>query len=79
MTFSFKPRSSSRLPMMAASVNTRVVSWKDAAEMNESVDKGGLGDTQQQVGVGGRHLAIGAQGIVIGVSISDRSTCSPAM
>jgi hypothetical protein len=39
MTFSFRPRSSSRLPMMAASVSTRVVSWKDAAEMNESVDR----------------------------------------
>ena len=38
MTFSFRPRSSSRLPMIAASVSTRVVSWKEAAEMNESVD-----------------------------------------
>jgi len=28
--------------MMAASVNTRVVSWKDAAEMNESVDSDAL-------------------------------------
>jgi hypothetical protein len=27
-----------RLPMIAASVSTRVVSWKEAAEMNESVD-----------------------------------------
>ena len=26
------------LPMMAASVKTRVVSWNDAAEINESVD-----------------------------------------
>src|SRR5258705_542123 len=38
MTFSFRPRSSSRLPMIAASVSTRVVSWNDAAEINESVD-----------------------------------------
>ena len=38
MTFSFRPRSSSRLPMIAASVSTRVVSWNEAAEMNESVD-----------------------------------------
>ena len=37
MTFSFKPRRSSRSPRTAASVSTRVVSWKDAAEMNDSV------------------------------------------
>src|SRR5690349_14613928 len=42
ITFSFKPRSSSRLPMIAASVSTRVVSWNDAAEMNESVDNEAL-------------------------------------
>ena len=42
MTFSFKPRRSSRLPMIAASVRTRVVSWNDAAEMNESVDSDAL-------------------------------------
>src|SRR5205085_6737703 len=35
ITFSFRPRRSSFLPMMAASVSTRVVSWKEAAEMNE--------------------------------------------
>jgi hypothetical protein len=28
--------------MMAASVSTRVVSWKDAAEMKESVDREAL-------------------------------------
>jgi hypothetical protein len=28
--------------MMAASVSTRVVSWKEAAEMNESVDSDAL-------------------------------------
>ncbi len=38
MTFSLRPRRSSFLPMIAASVRTRVVSWNDAAEMNESVD-----------------------------------------
>ena len=31
-----------RLPMMAASVSTRVVSWKEAAEMNESVESDAL-------------------------------------
>ena len=39
MTFSFKPRRWSTLPLMAASVRTRVVSWNDAAEMKLSVDK----------------------------------------
>jgi hypothetical protein len=42
MTFSLSPRSPSRLPMIAASVSTRVVSWKEAAEMNESVDSDAL-------------------------------------
>ena len=37
MTFSFRPRSSSRRPRTAASVRTRVVSWNDAAEINDSV------------------------------------------
>ena len=41
-TFSFKPRKSSSLPVTAASVNTRVVSWNDAAEMNESVESDAL-------------------------------------
>src|SRR5439155_875633 len=39
MTFSLRPRSSSVLPEMAASVSTRVVSWNDAAEMKLSVDR----------------------------------------
>src|ERR1700694_404419 len=38
MTFSFRPRRWSTLPEMDASVSTRVVSWNDAAEMNESVE-----------------------------------------
>ena len=42
MTFSFRPRNSSRLPMMAASVSTRVVSWNDAALMKLSVDSEAL-------------------------------------
>ena len=37
ITFSFKPWSLSTLPFIAASVSTRVVSWKDAAEINELV------------------------------------------
>src|SRR5258706_11775175 len=42
ITFSFSPRRSSFLPMIAASVSTLVVSWKEAAEMNESVDNDAL-------------------------------------
>src|SRR5207247_2400649 len=37
MMFSFYPSKSSRAPRIAASVNTRVVSWNDAAEMNDCV------------------------------------------
>src|SRR5919204_309116 len=35
ITFSFRPRSRSTLPLIAASVSTRVVSWKDAAESHD--------------------------------------------
>jgi hypothetical protein len=38
MTFSLRPRSSSREPRTEATVSTRVVSWNDAAEMNDSLD-----------------------------------------
>ena len=38
VTFSFRPRRWSTLPEIDASVSTRVVSWNDAAEMNESVE-----------------------------------------
>ena len=41
-TFSFKPRNLSTLPVVAASVKTLVVSWKDAAEINDSVAKDAL-------------------------------------
>ena len=37
MTFSLRPSSGSLLPLMAASVRTLVVSWKDAAERKDSV------------------------------------------
>ena len=36
MMFSFKPSKRSILPRIAASVRTRVVSWKEAADKNES-------------------------------------------
>jgi hypothetical protein len=32
ITFSFRPSSPSERPSIAASVNTRVVSWNDAAD-----------------------------------------------
>ena len=37
MMFSLRPRRSSLAPRIAASVSTRVVSWNDAAEMNDCV------------------------------------------
>jgi hypothetical protein len=39
MTFSLRPRRSSVLPQIAASVSTLVVSWKDEALMKESVER----------------------------------------
>ena len=42
MTFSLKPFSMSTLPNVEASVRTRVVSWKDAAEMKDSVSSDAL-------------------------------------
>ena len=39
ITFSFRPIKLSILPLMAASVRTFVVSWKEAAERNELVAK----------------------------------------
>ena len=37
MTFSLRPIRWSRAPLMAASVSTRVVSWKEAAARNDDV------------------------------------------
>ena len=37
ITFSFKPIKWSTLPLIVASVSTFVVSWKEAADKNESV------------------------------------------
>ena len=42
ITFSLRPSNSSLLPLIAASVNTRVVSWNDAADKNESVSRDAL-------------------------------------
>jgi len=37
ITFSLSPTNGSTFPFIAASVSTLVVSWKDAADRNESV------------------------------------------
>ena len=50
MTFSLKPRRWSTLPSVAASVRTRVVSWKRAAEMKRIGLERGLGDAEQHRG-----------------------------
>ena len=42
ITFSFRPFSGSTFPLIAASVRTLVVSWNDAAEINDSVCKDAL-------------------------------------
>ena len=42
ITFSLRPFNGSTLPLIAASVNTLVVSWNDAAEINDSVCKDAL-------------------------------------
>jgi hypothetical protein len=38
-TFSFSPLKKSFLPFTAASVRTRVVSWNEAADINDSVTR----------------------------------------
>ena len=48
MTFSLRPRRSSVLPQIAASVSTLVVSWKDEALMNDSVESARLRDAEEQ-------------------------------
>ena len=42
ITFSLRPRRWSFLPRIAASVRTRVVSWKEAADKNEFVSSEAL-------------------------------------
>ena len=42
MMFSLSPSRSSFAPRIAASVNTRVVSWNEAAEMNDCVVRLGV-------------------------------------
>ena len=42
ITFSINPASGSILPLIAASVKIRVVSWNEAADKNESVSSAAL-------------------------------------
>ena len=42
ITFSFRPISGSTLPLIAASVRTLVVSWKEAADRKEFVARDAL-------------------------------------
>ena len=58
ITFSFRPSSMSTLPLTAASVRTRVVSWKEAAENTERVCKRRLGDAQQDGAAFGGLVAV---------------------
>ena len=66
ITFSLRPSSLSTLPLTAASVRTRVVSWNDAAEMNERVCKARLGDAEQH-GRAARRLAAVARPASVGL------------
>ena len=42
ITFSLRPTRSSFLPLIAASVRTRVVSWNEQADKNESLPRAAL-------------------------------------
>src|SRR3984957_8542030 len=76
MTFSFRPSSVSTLPLTAASVRTRVVSWKDAAEMNERVCRLAL-VMPSRTGVPVASFLPSAFMISLADSSSVSSICSP--
>ena len=64
--------------MMAASVRTRVVSWNEAAEMNESVDSEALVMPSSTLSYEAGRLP-SASTRSFSFSSSERSTCSPGM
>ncbi len=76
MTFSFRPSSVSTLPLTAASVRTRVVSWNEAAEMNERVCRLAL-VMPSRTGVPVASFLPSAFMISLAASSSDLSICSP--
>ena len=64
MTFSLRPIRWSLAPLMAASVSTRVVSWKEAAARKRRGVEGGLGHAEQDR-LGRRGLAALGQDAVV--------------
>jgi len=64
MTFSLRPRRLSTEPLMLASVRTRVVSWKDAAEITNR-SRASLGDAQQQRTANRRPATLGNHTLVL--------------
>src|ERR1700722_2361251 len=77
ITFSFRPSSMSTLPLTAASVRTRVVSWNDAAENTERVCNEAL-VMPSSTGRPSAGLPPSSSAFLLASSISRRSTCSPA-
>ena len=75
MTFSFRPSSVSTLPLTAASVRTRVVSWKDAAEMKERVCRDAL-VMPSSTGMPVAGFLPSASAASLAASRSSLSTCS---
>ena len=65
MTFSLRPRSVSREPLMLASVRTRVVSWKLAAEMKLSVESDALVMPRSRLPADGRTAALDQHTLVL--------------
>src|SRR5512132_4318129 len=76
MTFSFRPDRLSVLPDTAASVSTRVVSWNDAAEMNDRVCRLAL-VIPWRTGSASAALSPARSALSFASSNSRRSTCSP--
>ena len=65
VTFSFRPADESTLPEIDASVSTRVVSWKDAAEMNDSVDNDAFVIPSSSGTAGRRLQVLGGHALVL--------------
>ena len=64
------------MPLIAASVRTRVVSWNDAAEMKLSVDRDAL-VMPSRIGFGRRGPAAALHHLVVLRVETKRSTSSP--
>ena len=77
ITFSFRPMRLSVLPITDASVSTRVVSWNEAAEMNERVCSEAL-VMPCSTGWHVAGLRFCTAALAFASSNSSRSICSPA-